>query len=305
MDKDLSIIRYDSGIELDETYEKTSFLDLPAEVRTNIYEHLFDSEESRSLAFHKPEAADSLNEEYYASDYLSPLLTCRQFTRDAQLLAFSRTTFVIRNPFTAKTVSARLSSRLSPQQIASVRSIAFIAEADHFRQMRNWQGHAFGVPQLHLDSLTFLLYRSSYWHYLFDFNTIVIDLLRGLDGVKSFEYVKNGSRVKPFFHTWFNRLCGAMLKRDVVERFGTGATVASIAALRVPPADSKTKAGYWWDWEFDLARQTAKLIRGKEIRAGCEADEYEAWVEPFRQELRKSIEAEEYDPDPMSRNGFV
>ena len=282
--------RKDSGIELDDKYEATNFFSLPPEIRTQIYNLIFDPSESRTLAFHKPNAPDSLNENYYASDRLAPLLTNRQFHTDAHLLAFSRTTFVVRNPFTAKAIPARLTSRLSPQQIASIRSLAYIAEADHFRQMRNWRTHAFGMPALRLETLHILLYRSSYWHYLFDFNTTVVELLRDLRGVDRITYLRNESRVKPHFHTWFNRLCGAVLKRDWQERFATADGV---------PNPEKV----WWEWSFDHGAQTASLVAVRPKRLDLDLGAYHEVMAPVEDALLESLAAEEFDPDPRSRNG--
>ncbi|KAL1301894.1 hypothetical protein AAFC00_006073 [Neodothiora populina] len=289
MDKQSYLPRKDSGIELDDKYEHTTgFLDLPPEVRTSIYELIFDPEESRRLAYHHPGQPDSLHEEYYASDHLKPLLTCRHIYSDAHLLAFSRTTFVVRNPFTSKDISKRLQSRLSQSQIQSVRSVSFVAEADHFRSMRNWKGHAFGNTELFLDHLDIVLHKSSYWHYMFDFNTIMVELLRNLKSVKRITYIKNGGRVKPHFHTWFNRLGAAILKFDELYRFVNG-----------QPEER------WWAWEFDGRAQTASLIARPAKPADLSHAEYEEYMRPIREDLTRSIEAEAYDPDPMSRNGYV
>lgn len=296
IDKPISFPRKDSGIELEDKYEQTGFFDLPPEVRTLIYELVFDPIESRTAAFSHPGQADSLNENYFAADILAPLLTSRQFHADANLLAFSCTTFVVRNPFTSKNVSGRLASRLRESQIRSIRSIAFIAEAEHFRQMRNWKGHAFGVPQLQLDELSILLYRSSYWHYLQDFNAIVISLLRSLGGVKKITYIKNESKIKPHFHTWVNRLVGGILATDRFERFGTGGV-----GWTHEPNVEKT----WWSWEFDHVAQTASLFAQEAKSKDLSAEEYERYMEPLREKLLESVKVEEYDPDPRSRNGFV
>lgn len=39
--------------------------------------------------------------------------------------------------------------------------------------------------------------------------------------------------------------------------------------------------------------------------AGMDINEYNSFMAPMVEWLRKSIEMEEYDADPMSRNGFV
>lgn len=292
MDKS-NLVRKDSGVELDDVYKRTQFFDLPPEIRTSIYKLVFSPSHSQAEAFHQSPTTNTvaLNEDYYASDHISALLTCRQLHADASLLAFSRTTFVVRNPFTAKDIRRRLQSRLQARQIASLRSIAFVAEADHFRQMRNWKGAVFGVPELQLDSLNIVLYRSSYWHYLFDFNMTFISLLRDLRGVKRMTFVRNESRVKPHFHTWFNRLVAAMLKIDRFERFGRA------------EGESKPE-NVWWKWDFDAGAQLASLTAVEAKKADLRLDEYDEMMQPTVDELIRSINAEEYDPDPMSRNGF-
>ncbi len=289
MDK-ASFTRQDSGIELDEDFEKTNFFNLPAEIRTHIWELVFDESDSHSKAFIRNDAPQhELNDDYYASDHLTPLLTCRQFHADAHLLAFSRTTFVVRNPYTALDLSNRLRTRLRPRQIASLRSIAFVAEARHFRAMRNWKDCAFGLPLLDLDQLSIILHRSSYWHYLFDFNTIVVSLLRNLRGVRRITYIQNRARVKPNFHMWFNRLAGLVLKTDERERFGVCGGRAETT---------------WWDWRFDLETQTGALFALPAKDPEMSFEQYELFKAPLLERLESSMALEEEDADPMSRNGF-
>lgn len=281
-------IRKDSGIELDEAFEKTGFFDLPAEIRTSIYEIIFDPVKSNSDAFSETLGPCELNEDYYASDHLAPLMTCRQFYCDAHLLAFSRTTFVVRNPYTALELSSRIQKTLRPAQISSIRSVAFMAEARHFRQMSKWNDSAFGVPSLQLDNLAIVLHRSSYWHYLFDFNTIVVALLRNLQGVGRITYVQNRARVKPNFHMWFNRLVMLILKTDENERF------------KANPVPETT----WWGWEFNSASETACLTALPAKKPVMDPTEYQTCVTPLYALLQHSIDIEPEDTDPRSRNGF-
>lgn len=307
--------RKDSGIELDEKYERTqtSFFDLPPEIRTKIYALIFDPSHSRKQAYHEhpdsptlPNQPAILQPNYFASDILLPLLTCRQFAHDAQPLAFSRTLFVVRNPYTSKNVRLRLTTHLPPHLVSSIRHIAFVAEADHFRSMRHWGGSPFGCALLsHVENLDIVLFKSSYWHYLFDFNTLFISLLRGLEGVERVSWVQNGSRVKPHFHTWFNRFVRTMLQVDRFERFGiedgVGADGGGGGGSSVWKGPNPEKV--WWEWAFDAEAQIASLraVRAKKKDMGLE--EYLAYMVPVQQALARSIAAEQEDPDPMSRTG--
>ena len=285
--------RQDSGVELQDHNQKTTIFDLPAEIRTQIWKLVFDPEQSYEHAF-QPRRTDGttqhLHEDYWASDYLEPLLTCRRFCEDAQLLAFSRTTFAVRNPYTALDLAGRMQSRLRFEQIESIRNIAFVAEARHFRQMHNWKGRAFGMPSLQLDELTILLHRSSYWHYLFDFNAIMTQMLRDFEDTKRIKFIRNHALVKPHFHTWFNRFVNAILTVDRLERFG-----------RAPSNPEKT----WWNWKYDGPGQTATLAVAPAREIDVSVDEYNVLMAPLLDWLKRSIEEEEYDLDPMSRNGFV
>jgi hypothetical protein len=282
--------RKDSAIEFDGIHKKTTFFHLPAELRTQIWKLVFDPLQSHQAALSGPTCNEptpqTLQDDYWASDYLQPLLTCRQFYRDAHLLAFSRTTFAIRNPYTVRDIEERMQARLSPQQVASIRTIAVVCEARHFRQMHHWKGCAFGIPSLQLDDMIIVLHRSSYWHYLFEFNAMLASLLRDFEGAKRVTFVRNRALVKPHFHTWFNRFVGAMLSLDRVERYG-----------RVEARIEKS----WWEWEFDVARQTAMLTAVPAKPAGLDVGSYDLIMAPMMQWLKVNIENEQYDPDPMSR----
>ncbi|KAG9962394.1 hypothetical protein KCU61_g4772, partial [Aureobasidium melanogenum] len=234
--------RKDSGIELDDRYEKTSFLTLPAEIRTQIWNFVFDPAQSYKDAFQCPRCNDNapsaLQEDYWASTYLQPLLTCRQFYQDAHLLAFSRTTFVIRNPYTVLDIAGRINSTLRPAQVSSLRSIAIISEARHFRQMHHWKTHAFGIPALQLENMTIILHRSSYWHYLFDFNVMMTQMLRDFSGAK--------------------KICF-----------------------------------------------TATLVKVPSKDAGMDVEEYDEFMAPMMEWLKKSMEVEEKFSSPPSPGGTV
>ncbi|KAJ9618691.1 hypothetical protein H2203_008895 [Taxawa tesnikishii (nom. ined.)] len=273
--------------------EAPTLFTLPAEIRIAIYELIWDAEDISATAFRDTECPDDTPHElcdgYYASSHLEPLLTCRQFHSDANLFAFSRTTFVIRNPYTALEVTSRLTSRLRPEQISAIRHIAFVADSQHFRQMRKWKEHAFGLPSLQLDELSIVLHRSSYMHYLQDFNTLLVALLRDFQGAKRITYIRNHAKVKPTFHAWYNRFVSVLLKTDHHERF-----------VSSQPRSENT----WWDWDFDAKAQTVRL-QALPAKSEMDIEEYQGIVKPLLEAWKRSLANEEYDPDPMSRNGFV
>lgn len=177
--------------------------------------------------------------------------------------------------------------------------------------MRNWRGSVFGVPELRLHGLDIVLFRSSYWHYLFDFNSLVVGAVRELEGVGRVRWCRNGGRVKPHFRTWFNRLVAAMYKVDRFERFEAhGAGAGGQHGLEgVAGSGGQSRLGRLekvaWDWEFDDLAQTASLIARPAWRADLGVEEYDGLMEPGLEALAMSVAVEEFDPDPRSRNGYV
>ncbi|GAB7342379.1 hypothetical protein MBLNU457_g0595t1 [Dothideomycetes sp. NU457] len=267
----------------------TGLFDLPAEIRTNIYELVFDPEETYHEAFHKTRTNSSpieINHDYKASTHLEPLLTCKQFNHDANLLALSRTLFVMSNPFTSQNIGSRLQERLKPDQIASLRHFAFVADSRHFWQLRHWKNCAFGQPLLNLTELSIILHRSSYWHYLFDFNNAICQLLRNLQGVQRLTFIQNKSRVKGTLFTWYNRLVRLMLKTDHLERFE-----------REEACPEKS----WWTWNHCAVQQTVSFTVAQAKSQTLTLIDYQLLMAPVHEALRLNIESEEYDPDPMSR----
>nr|POF06914.1 hypothetical protein CFP56_31538 [Quercus suber] len=226
-----------------------------------------------------------LNEQYDASAYLNPLSTCRQLYYDGQHLAMTRTPFVCASLF--GNIPERLSI-LDPKQVAAIRSISFVADQRQFRKLQDWGLHAFGVPNLDLLSLTVILHRSSPWHYLMDFTTDLVNLLRNLHGVRRFVFVRNAARVKGSFRTWYNRLVGLILKRDHHERY-----------LVDPPNLEKI----WWTWRYDDLAQTFTL-EARPARERMDEETYMQQILPLMEELKESIENEEWNPDPRSRTMY-
>ncbi|KXS95266.1 hypothetical protein AC578_9459 [Pseudocercospora eumusae] len=260
-----------------------TFLSLPAEIRSAILEHVFDSnlqvqlflgQESLGGIFH--------NEDYSASSLLAPLLVCKQFYQDSSLLALARTNFIVSNVFFK--IPQRIST-LHPKQIEAVRSIAFVADARHFRQLHDWAQRPFGIKNLSLDNLTIVLRRSSNWHYLFDFTTDIVHLLRALTGVKKFTFVRNVALVKGSFKTWYNRLIGLILKIDHLERYD-----------KTPTNPEKT----WWSWSYDEVAHSFTL-EAKPAKRIMDEETYMQEILPLMEELRVSMEHEEWNPDPRSR----
>jgi len=190
------------------------------------------------------------------------------------------------NPFTAQNIGARLQERLRPEQIASLRYFAFVADSRHFWQLRQWKDCPFGQPLMRLNELSIILHRSSYWHYLFDFNNAICQLLRNLQGVQRLTFVQNKSRVKGTLFTWYNRLVRLMLKTDHSERF-----------LKDEACPEKS----WWTWDHCAANQTVSFTLAPVKKQVMTPIEYEELMAPIHEALIANIESEEYDPDPMSR----
>ncbi|TKA68656.1 hypothetical protein B0A55_08804 [Friedmanniomyces simplex] len=269
------------------TLEHRDLLALPAEIRFSILEYVFaDNTVDNGLKTHDATGETIINERYRVAAGLQPLSTCRQLHADGILLAFNRTAFVANSLFVANIIPERLST-LHEKQVAAIRSITFVADARHFRKLVDWGEHAFGVPALNLDTLTIVLHRSSFWHYLFDFTTGIAHLLRHLKGVRRFVFVRNRALVKGSFKAWYNRLVGLMMKFDHQGRYDKS------------PAELES---VWWRWSFDDTAQSFCLeaMATKEL---VDEETYMRQILPLMEELQESIETEEWNPDPRSRNG--
>ncbi|GAB7362775.1 hypothetical protein MBLNU230_g3079t1 [Neophaeotheca triangularis] len=268
--------------------EKASLLTLPAEIRATILDHVFE-DDAPTAAFTNQKTIDGtqttvLQAEYRVSSKMAPLSVCRLLYREASLLALSRTTFVASSLFCNIPHRLRV---LCPQQTGALRSIAFVADARHFGKLLAWGEHPFGVPELRLDTVTIVLHRSSYFHYLYDFTADIAKLLRRLGNVKRLVFVRNDARVKGSFLGWYNRLVARILKTDHYERFDAS-----------PPNPEER----WWRWSFDHQGQTCCLSVGPPKPAMVE-EEYMEWLKPLHLELMASVENEPYNADPRVRNG--
>ncbi|KAK4624744.1 hypothetical protein CLAFUW4_05293 [Fulvia fulva] len=262
----------------------TSFTSLPAELRIHILEHVFtDSHAQDGFLNHGDSSGIHLGEDYTAAAAkLNVLLTCQQSYHDGCLLAFNRTNFVVSNMFFD--IPARLSV-LHPKQIEAIRSLAFVADNRHFKKLLGWGEHPFGMSSLQLNTLTIVLHRSSRWHYLFDFTADIVKLLRQLEGVKRFVIVRNAALVKGSLKTWYNRLVALILKIDHQERYD-----------KKPANPEKT----WWSWSFDEVAQSI-ILEARPSKPTIDEESYMQQVLPLMEDLKSSIESEEWNPDPRSR----
>ncbi|KAK4997278.1 hypothetical protein LTR66_003283 [Elasticomyces elasticus] len=301
-------------------YQELTLLTLPAEIRNAIYELVFDPAHActisndecgpgvdeayttwqlerhgpdTSLLIKRPRPSTSNIPANYttlpASHHLLPLLTCRQIHAEANLLAYKHTFFKVTNLFFDIPTQLRL---LRVEQVRIIRSLALVADKRHFTRLLEWCSpnnpeafHVFGVPDLQLNELRFILHRTSYWQYLFDFTKSFTTLLRSLSGVKRIVFERNGAKVKGTFFTWCNRLIGLMLKMDHHHRY-----------VVQPPRCEQS----WWSWQFDSEAETLSLI-ALPAKVVMSVADYENWVKPLREELEESMTHEEWNPDPMSR----
>ncbi len=258
-------------------------LALPAEIRVAILEYVFyDRYQPRGLKITRDSRNVVLDSEYSTGDRLRLLLVCRQLHNDGALLGFSGTTFMVPSLF--GNIPERL-SRLHPRQVQSIRNVMFVADARHFRTLLDWKCCPFALPSLQLDTLTMVLHRSSAWHYLFDYTSDVTRLLRKLRGVKRLIIVRNGARVKGSFKTWYNRLVGYIMKHDHQKRFD-----------RVPSKPEKV----WWSWHFDDEAQVISFD-AQPPKPAVDEETYLQAMLPLTEDLRISVESEEWNPDPRSR----
>ena len=262
-----------------------TLLALPTEIRIAILEYVFnESLHLDGFKNHGRHGGTVIDEGYSTNDYLQPLLTCRQMYKDGSLLALNRMSFVISNVFFQ--VPERL-SLLHPKQVAAVRNIAFVADARHFRKLVDWGQCPFDMPNLQLDTLTIVLHRSSFWHYLFDFTRGIAYLLRRLQGVRRLVIVRNSALVKGSFKTWYNRLVGLIMKVDHHERYD-----------QIPSNLEKV----WWEWSYDAVAQSASF-EARPARPMMGEEPYMQLMRPLVEALKICVENEEWNPDPRSWNG--
>lgn len=263
-----------------------TLLTLPAEIRIAILEYVFNANLwSNGFVRHSGSGEIVIDGTYRADDHLQPLLTCRQTYHDTNLLALSRTNFAVSNLFFR--IPDRLSI-LSQKQIASIRNIAFVADARHFRRLVEWHEYPFDMRNLKLDNLTIVLHRSSFWHYLFDFTAGITKVLRKLKGVRRFVILRNNALVKGSFHAWYNRLVSSIMRLDYQERY-----------KKEPPNPEET----WWDWTYDASAQRI-CLEARPVKPLMDEESYMKTMKPYEEELRKSEANEEWNPDWRSRNGF-
>jgi hypothetical protein len=265
-------------------HQPASLLTLPSELRSHILEYIFDDNLSHvGLAKRIESSSIVVDHTYGAAALLAPLLTCRQLYLDGHIPAFKRTHFLVTNLYID--IPERL-SRLSSKQLNALRLITLVADSRHFRAMRAWGGHAFNNAALHLDCLTIVLHQTTH-HYLFDFTADIAKLLRRLQGVRRIVFVRNQAYVKGAFKTWCNRLIGIIMKIDHYERYDAK-----------PPNPEQT----WWKWKFDEVSETF-CLDARPSKQMVDEETYMQQIKPLVDQLMSSIESEEWNPDPRTRNG--
>lgn len=264
-------------------------LSLPAELRIHILEYVFEGDINPGGLMRCPgdkgRQSIILDDKYSASEKLRPLLACKQFYQDGSLLAMNTTHFIARNLFFD--VPQRLSI-LHQKQIEAIRHVSFVADDRQFRKLGNWGARPFGIQALNLETLTIVLHRSSFCHYLFDFTPDIVKLLRNLQGVKKFVILRNEALVKGSLKTWYNRLVGLILKEDHRNRYEIS-----------PPRLETT----WWEWEFDDEGQRV-MLEARSPKPCMGEEEYMRFILPLMERLRESVESEEWNPDPRARNHY-
>lgn len=265
-------------------HQAASLLTLPSEIRSCILEYVFDDNLSHTgLRNSIGNSSVVIHHLYSAPSLLVPLLACRQLYLDGHIPAFKRTHFLVTNLYID--IPERL-ARLSNKQLSALRSIALVADSRHFRGMRAWGSHAFNNAALHLDSLTIILHQTTH-HYLFDFTADIAKLLRRLQGVRRITFVRNQAYVKGAFKTWCNRLIGIIMKIDHFERYDAE-----------PPNREQT----WWAWEFNEEAETF-CLDARPSKELVDEETYMQQIKPLVDQLMTSIESEEWNPDPRTRNG--
>jgi hypothetical protein len=235
------------------SHEPPTLLTLPAELRLHIVSYLLSHPSPTGFLPPKPGHGITLDNDYTATHSLTLLLVCRTFYQDLSTILFAHTHFVTRDMYSP--LSTRLFV-LHPAQIAAIRNLAWVAGPRQFGEMVQWHSRVFDFPLpsgsadahltsgLRLDTLRIVLHHSSYWHYLSDFTSDLVSLLRRLEGVRKLIVVKNGANVKGSFKTWYNRLVGLILKVDHTSRYDQD-----------PPVLEKV----WWEWNYDDRDETIEL----------------------------------------------
>jgi hypothetical protein len=261
-----------------------TILTIPTEIRSQIFQYVLDHNFSLTGLSTHPETGNTIvDHTYSAAALLSPLLASKQLYLEGRINALKSTHFLLTNLYI--NVSERL-ARLSAKQLEALRSIVLVADSRHFRGMRAWGDYTFGNSALRLETLTIVLHQTSH-HYLFDFTTDIAQLLRRLQGVRRLVFVRNGAYVKGAFKTWCNRLIGIIMKFDHYERYDAQ-----------PPNPEQT----WWVWQFDETAETF-CLNARPSKEMVDEETYMQQIKPLVEQLMISIESEEWNPDPRTRNG--
>ncbi|KAI4745866.1 hypothetical protein E4T50_03855 [Aureobasidium sp. EXF-12298] len=141
----------------------SSLLNLPAELRNQIYDLLFietcpytctanDNSTSKSLAdFGRPTNLDDT----MATPVQPLLLTCRQMYKETQLLHLQRTSFTVGGIYADPEAFGRLcTASLSPSLARELRHITLVGRINRLRALNeSWNGIPFGNQHLTLETL--------------------------------------------------------------------------------------------------------------------------------------------------------
>lgn len=154
---------------------------------------------------------------------------------------------------------------------------------------RNPHTHLFGIESLRLDRLTAVRRRSSFGHYLFDFTSPLVFLLRSIKGVRRSAFVCNQARVERHSRTWYNRVVGSMMMVDHLERY---VKTPSQSREKVCVGVGIMVTGRRLSVSRSRPRQGARMRRRICLH-----------MAPFMEEWKVSEEHEEWNPDTRIRNG--
>jgi len=135
-------------------------------------------------------------------------LSASSSTKTLHHLAPNRTPFVANSLSVGNNISRRgcrscIQSRSKPYEVSPSWRMQDVSGS--------WSSphtHLFGIESLRLDRLTTVRHRSSFGHYLFDFTSPLVFLLRSLEGVRGLAFVCNQAMAERHFRTCYNRVVG-------------------------------------------------------------------------------------------------
>jgi hypothetical protein len=203
-----------------------SFSALPAELRLLIADYVF--EQPLDTAFEtKPDGKLQLADMYSSASHLRPLLACRQFYKEFQTAAYSKTTFVLKGLGPHDCIA-----RLPQGLLRHVRKLVLC----HSAHVTLWRRYPFNAECLHLETLV-LVSSPIFPHH------DLVSLLHRLDHVQTLIVVADKDTVN--FGLKFQRMVGLLLKNDHYQRYD---------APGAPNMEHN-----WWEWSFNAARLSFML----------------------------------------------